>query len=554
MKTLKLIALAAFALLFSECKTSSPTAPSGPAPSLLEVAQILDSTQAKFLAFSEQNNGNPHLSIMQTASWVQSQPNVASAMALDSVYITIILKSGLRTTFAFDETDSSGASLFKGGGGSGSSKEPVLSSSNVLSTNTITNKKVLIYCAAFTDFYFFNEIQSTVDILNKSTAGLDVTILRDEECTWQKVDNFKDYGLVIIDTHGLQDAFMIGTKIHIDNNTVSDELFKASIVAKGGQAMLDKLLSGELSFLDRVKGNILQQYWKQAVKKNDYNLYLFLTSKYIDALPPMPGTVIMGSMCYSGWDLPLANGYTPIKKSFTNKVLISYYYYGFDNGKSDKIGSLFAKRMEDALANSLAHDFDSTGIAHLKDKSKNVEYTDPYNHDQPFKHFGADDYSYQQPCGDTITDARDGQKYATVCIGLQTWMAQNLNYNVPGSACYDDDGLNCNIFGRLYDWKMVMSGAAATDANPSKVQGICPKGWHVPSTSEWFQLASYADKAAAGNNGGDALRDSMLWQNTQYRGSDAFGFKGLPGGKYIAQPGIYRGIYMQGYWWTSERH
>ena len=36
-----------------------------------------------------------------------------------------------------------------------------------------------------------------------------------------------------------------------------------------------------------------------------------------------------------------------------------------------------------------------------------------------------------------------------------------------------------------------MNGAASSDANPSKVQGVCPKGWHVPSSAEWTELTTY---------------------------------------------------------------
>ncbi|MCP4089321.1 MAG: hypothetical protein GY746_05970, partial [Gammaproteobacteria bacterium] len=86
------------------------------------------------------------------------------------------------------------------------------------------------------------------------------------------------------------------------------------------------------------------------------------------------------------------------------------------------------------------------------------------------------------PCGEPIIDERDGQEYATVLIGNQCWMAENLRYSDAGTGyfhCYEDDYTNCVIYGVLYGWTTAL--------------WVCPSGWHLPSDHEWKILEGTVD-------------------------------------------------------------
>jgi len=134
----------------------------------------------------------------------------------------------------------------------------------------------------------------------------------------------------------------------------------------------------------------------------------------------------------------------------------------------------------------------------------------------------------------TFTDSRDDKIYKTVTIGKQVWMAENLNYiTISGSWCYNDDSVNCNKYGRLYDW------------NTARI--ACPSGWHLPSDAEWTTLTNFV-----GSDAGKKLKSTTGWTKNG-NGTDAYGFSVLPGGgRYNG--GGFGDVGGYGYWWSATEY
>lgn len=134
-----------------------------------------------------------------------------------------------------------------------------------------------------------------------------------------------------------------------------------------------------------------------------------------------------------------------------------------------------------------------------------------------------------------IVDGRDGQKYRIVTIGSQTWMAENLNFKTESSFCYNDDVNNCTEYGRLYTWvSATKSDCQYGDSclvPLGDVQGVCPLGWHLPSTAEWNVLFDYVDPK----------RDETTFYGSSdlsSLGTNSFSFSTIPAG-YRTEYGTY---------------
>jgi len=161
--------------------------------------------------------------------------------------------------------------------------------------------------------------------------------------------------------------------------------------------------------------------------------------------------------------------------------------------------------------------------------------------------------------GNYFIDSRDGNRYKTVQIGNQIWMAENLKYlpSVVGPATgsgtdpyyyvYDYQGTdvatakattNYQNYGVLYNW------TAATTA--------CPAGWHLPTDEEFKTLEKYLGMT-------QAQVDATGWRGTDegsklstftLNGNNSSGFTALMSG-YRNTDGSFGNMGSNTNFWSS---
>jgi len=161
----------------------------------------------------------------------------------------------------------------------------------------------------------------------------------------------------------------------------------------------------------------------------------------------------------------------------------------------------------------------------------------------------------------TISDA-DGNTYATVTIGSQIWMKENLkttrfnsstsiplvtdntgwaNLTTPAYCWYNNnESAYKNIYGALYNWYTVTTG------------NLCPLGWHVPTDPDWTTLTNYLGGL---NLAGGKMKEPGFfhWVNPNSGATNESGFTGLPNG-YRGIDGEFYDVGYDGFWWSSTQN
>jgi len=168
------------------------------------------------------------------------------------------------------------------------------------------------------------------------------------------------------------------------------------------------------------------------------------------------------------------------------------------------------------------------------------------------------------PCQDN-----DGNNYAVLKAGNQTWMAENIkttsypngdaipyitddlewenleDNNDDDAYCFYDNDEN-SIYGALYTYAAAING----DNSGTGVQGICPTGWHMPSDDEWTILT---DELGGANVAGGKLKSTCkeLWNDPNIDATNESGFTALPGGLRDYLDGSFNYDNVVGVWWSA---
>lgn len=137
----------------------------------------------------------------------------------------------------------------------------------------------------------------------------------------------------------------------------------------------------------------------------------------------------------------------------------------------------------------------------------------------------------------------DGNIYQTVKIGTQIWMNEDLRVShLPDGSDLQPFAIrmkqpSVTTYGGkvLYNSMAAQFGAGTTSSN---VQGVCPDGWHLPSSTEWRQLIDYVSSHPECWDTSGSVSHALASQNWSSSAEatrfNQTGFSALPTGSFIS--------------------
>lgn len=162
----------------------------------------------------------------------------------------------------------------------------------------------------------------------------------------------------------------------------------------------------------------------------------------------------------------------------------------------------------------------------------------------------------------------EGNRYNTITIGTQIWMAENLRstkyknntaipyvtgdaawiaLTTPAYCWFLNDIEKKNTYGALYNWYTVSTG------------NLCPAGWHVPTDAEFITLETFLGMPAAqaelwewrGTDQGTQMKTTTGWDDGG-NGTNTSGFSAVSGGYRYGATGAFNANAILTYWWCAD--
>lgn len=145
-----------------------------------------------------------------------------------------------------------------------------------------------------------------------------------------------------------------------------------------------------------------------------------------------------------------------------------------------------------------------------------------------------------------MTNPLNAIRFKTLEINSQIWMVEGVRgYTYAAVAapkdstmhCWDNGPDNCSQ-GGYFTWGVAMDlgivyNTSASTAVLTKVTGLCPENFHVPTVAEFQSLVTYAGGSTIAKNALKALSGNAEWDNPAYNSADTLGFGAVGTGVYV---------------------
>lgn len=275
-----------------------------------------------------------------------------------------------------------------------------------------------------------------------------------------------------------------------------------------------------------------------------------------------PAAEIQGA-CPDGWHLPDINEWNVLRIAANRGNVDSLNVHGFN----------VPVKGEDFWSATKYYQKGSY-VAYITDEDFFIGYKDfKYNSVLPVRCIKNTSESVKKKTT-YFVDERNGEFYKTVKIGKQTWMAQDLQYPYRESPVrsYDDypviacDGLSYGSNGielnNKYTWAAVVDSLGRFDGVgkgcgafvdcdiKEKIVGVCPKGWHIPDSTEWAELIEFVKK----DNPGVGTANSLASFSFSKRATNKYSFNITNTGYLHFSRGVSAHTKENAYYWTASQH
>lgn len=161
-------------------------------------------------------------------------------------------------------------------------------------------------------------------------------------------------------------------------------------------------------------------------------------------------------------------------------------------------------------------------------------------------------------CQFPIVRDGDGHNYDNLWLGHECWTSSNLQATrytdgsdapnmIYNSNLFPNTADNIATYGRLYTWQSAVGLPEGSSEMPARtadgnhfVQGICPTGWHIPTSDN---AALFAALPA------DMLKSTSLWLTP---GNNEMGFDARPAGFYNPNTDRFENLLGYTHYWSDQ--